>query len=263
MHPPSSALGWLTAQPFAHRGLHDECSAPENSLAAIDRAIAADHGVELDVRLTSDGHAVVFHDDTLDRLTSLKGDVSRYPLSRLQSLPLLQSKHCIPDLSSVMMHIASRVPILLEAKCPGLDYRPLCYTIRRSLEGYRGPVAIMSFNPEIVRWFARNAPNIARGLVLSNQPIAGSWWQRPSVRRRLMVWRANPQFLAFDIRTLPGKLALTYREKGLPILAWTVRSPEDQERARLYADNIIYDPSPEITPKTKNHTTLENFSPNL
>ena len=71
--PEPSAFGeaWelLFDPPVAHRGLWSPGGAPENSLAAFQAACAAGYGIELDVQITADGEAVVFHDYKLDRLT--------------------------------------------------------------------------------------------------------------------------------------------------------------------------------------------------
>ncbi|MGB7404326.1 MAG: glycerophosphodiester phosphodiesterase family protein, partial [Pacificimonas sp.] len=68
-------LAELSARPFAHRGLHAPDGAIENSLAAFDAAIDAGLGIELDVQLSREAMAVVFHDATLERLTDEEGAV--------------------------------------------------------------------------------------------------------------------------------------------------------------------------------------------
>ncbi|MFG1514500.1 glycerophosphodiester phosphodiesterase family protein, partial [Halobacteriovorax sp. ZH3_bin.1] len=57
---------------IAHRGLHDD-KKPENTMAAFKAAIKHNYAIELDVHLSSDGHVVVFHDETLERLTGSNG----------------------------------------------------------------------------------------------------------------------------------------------------------------------------------------------
>ena len=70
---------------YAHRGLYDNHHGiPENSIAAFRAAAEKGYGVELDVQLSSDGHVVVFHDDTLDRICGVHGKVIDYPLEQLQ-----------------------------------------------------------------------------------------------------------------------------------------------------------------------------------
>jgi glycerophosphoryl diester phosphodiesterase len=114
----------------------------------------------------------------------------------------------------------------------------LCGAVRRALEGYRGKVGVMSFNPEVGRWFARHARHIARGLVVTE---AGKKGWRGRLARRLFLWRARPDFLAYDIRDLPASFATRQRARGLPILTWTVRTPDERARASAHADQIIYE----------------------
>ena len=72
---------------IAHRACH--ASAPENSIAAVKACIAAGiDGVELDVRHTRDGVAVVMHDPTVDRTTDGHGAVAELTLAELQMLHL-------------------------------------------------------------------------------------------------------------------------------------------------------------------------------
>ena len=107
----------------------------------------------------------------------------------------------------------------------------------RALRGYTGPVAVMSFNPEIGRWFAQHAPDVLRGLVVTE---AGRP-RRGRLKRRFALWRARPDFLAYDVRDLPSRFAERQRTKGLPVLTWTCRSDAQRSTAALHADQIIYE----------------------
>src|SRR5512143_1463332 len=70
---------------FAHRGA--SAHAPENTLAAFELALAQDaDAIELDVKLTADGQAVVIHDPTLNRTTGSQGSVKNMSLAELKSL---------------------------------------------------------------------------------------------------------------------------------------------------------------------------------
>ena len=108
--------------------------------------------------------------------------------------------------------------------------------MRRALEGYRGPVAVMSFDPRAVGWFARHAPHIVRGLVVTEE---GRRTLSGRFRRHLSLWQAKPEFLAYDVRDLPSRFAAAQRARGLPLLTWTVRSEELAARARVHADAAI------------------------
>jgi glycerophosphoryl diester phosphodiesterase len=230
-------LDRLTALPFAHRGLHGAARI-ENSRAAFEAAIAAGHGIELDVQASRDGEAFVFHDYELDRLTGEQGGVAGRTARELSKIMLLGTGEPLPTLTEILRLVAGRVPLLIEVKAPDRRVARLCLAVFRALEGYRGPVGIMSFNPEVPRWFATHAPRVLRGLVVTENGRKGL---RGRAERRLAFWRAGAQFLAYDIRDLPSRFAAARRKSGIPVTTWTVRTPEERERAALHADQIIYE----------------------
>ena len=64
---------FLKRAPIAHRGLHDGNQARwENTLPAFQAAVDGGYGIELDVQLSSDGAALVFHDEKLERRRSTR-----------------------------------------------------------------------------------------------------------------------------------------------------------------------------------------------
>lgn len=226
----------LIAKPFAHRGLHGP-GVPENSRAAFEAAIAAGHGIELDVQASRDGRAVVFHDAELGRLTGLPGKVCGLALAEIERIRLRDSEESIPSLAEALALIGGRAALLIELKAPGREIAALSRSVADALRGYTGPVAVMSFNPEVGRWFAKAAPERLRGLVVTE---AGRKW-RGWLTRRLALWRARPDFLAYDIRDLPSRFAGGQREKGMKLLTWTCRTLRDRARAAEHADQIIYE----------------------
>lgn len=229
----------LIAKPFAHRGLHGP-AAPENSRAAFAAAIAAGHGIELDVQASAEGVPIVFHDYELDRLTDEHGQTRDRSAAALGRIRLKGSEETIPTLAEALALIGGKAPLLIEVKTTGRAAAALSRAVAAALAGYCGPVAVMAFNPEVGRWFARQAPTRLRGLVISE---AGKRW-RGVVERHLALWRARPDFLAYDIRDLPSSFAAAQRMKGLPVLTWTCRSLADRARAAEHADQIIYEASP-------------------
>jgi glycerophosphoryl diester phosphodiesterase len=230
-------LDRLTALPFAHRGLHGP-GRIENSRAAFQAAIAAGHGIELDVQASRDGEAMVFHDYQLDRLTEGEGDLARLAAAELQAIRFRGGAETLPTLRDVLELIASRVPLLIEVKAPDAKVARLALAVIRSLEGYRGPVGIMSFNPEVGRWFAHHAPRLLRGLVVTEEGKRGL---RGRLERPWSLWRSEADFLAYDVRDLPSRFAARARRRGLKVLTWTVRSEADRARAAASADQIIYE----------------------
>ena len=224
----------LIAKPFAHRGLHG-LGRIENSRAAFEAAIGIGHGIELDVQASADGRAMVFHDSALERLADGAGPVCGLVAAELERTRLKSSGETIPALAEILSLIGGRAPLLIEVKSAGRNTSALSRTVAKDLAGYDGPVAVMSFNPEVGHWFARHAPDVLRGLVVTENGKPS----RGRLKRRLTRWWARPDFLAYDIRDLPSRSA-----KGLPVLTWTVRSQDDRVRAAQYADQIIYEAFP-------------------
>lgn len=210
----------------------------ENSRAAFEAAIAAGHGIELDVQASRDGETMVFHDYKLDRLTEETGDVAARTAVQLGAVRLSGTPDTIPTLRDVLRLVAGRVPVLVEVKAPDRNVARLCLSVFRSLEGYRGPLGVMSFNPEVPRWFAGQAPRVLRGLVVTENGKRG---MRGRLERAFSFWRAQAQFLAYDIRDLPSRFARGRRRRGVPVFTWTVRSDADRARAAAHADQIIYE----------------------
>lgn len=234
---PSRRPDWLTARPYAHRGLHGG-GVLENSRAAFQAAIAAGHGIELDVQASRCGTAFVFHDDGLDRLSGESGPVGDRDDAELRQIRLEGSSETIPPLDEILVLVAGRVPVLIEVKARGSARRALCESVAASLDKYSGPAAAMSFDPRVGAWFAGHRPHLVRGLVVSAQSKGRV---RGKAERAWSVWRARPDFIACDISDLPSAFAARQRALGRAILTWTCRSEEERARAERWADQIIYE----------------------
>ncbi len=242
--PEDDRVAFLAKHAYAHRGLHGK-GVVENSISAFRAAVDAGFGIELDVQKSRDGEAIVFHDEMLDRLTRETGPVATKTRTALQQIMLADTLETIPSLDEVLALVGGRVPILVEIKAETTSVGALCLAVRRSLEGYRGAIAIMSFNPEVCRWFRRHAKRITRGLVMTegaDMDMAAELKARFS--RHAALWRAKPEFLAYDIRNLPSRFATAQRMRGLPVLTWTVRTSAQERVASQNADEIIFEQPP-------------------
>ena len=227
----------LVAKPFAHRGLHGGDGRVENSPAAFRAAIEIGHGIELDVQASGDGEAIVFHDYDLKRLAGGDGRLAEMNAAEIGAFTLLGNGENIPTLPQVLALIDGRAPLLIEVKSPGRRVATLSQAVLRALETYVGPVAVMSFNPEIGRWFARHAPQVLRGLVVTEEGKPA----RGRLKRKLALWRSKADFLAYDIRDLPSAFASAQRAKGMKVGTWTVRSEAQRATAAAHADQIIHE----------------------
>ncbi|EMD82531.1 glycerophosphodiester phosphodiesterase family protein [Pacificimonas flava] len=233
-------LTHLSARPFAHRGLHGSGGAVENSISAFEAAIEKGLGIELDVQLTLEAGAVVFHDETLERLTGETGPVVGRTMKALSQVPLKNSSDRIWSLQDVLHHIAGRTPLLIEAKVGKNSPIALALAVRRALEGYVGPVGIMSFHPGIPRWFHEHFPSMLNGLVVSeeNEETAAKW-RRTALARQWSLYHSRAKFLAYDVRSLPSKSAESFRRTGRRVYTWTVREDAHLPPARAHADQLI------------------------
>lgn len=230
---------WLRSTPVAHRGLHGE-GRPENSLAAFVAAADAGYAMECDLQLAGDGTPMVFHDATLDRMTAAKGDVGAHSAKALRALRLLGSQEPIPTLHDLLEAVGGRAPILVELKHNVSPVGPLEEATWSALQSYRGPFAVQSFDPGAVAWFRDRAPAALRG------QVAGDWRRfregdAPALGNALRAVAARPQFLAWHIKRLRHWAPSLARRLGLPLLSWTVRTPEDLAVARTCGANPIFE----------------------
>ena len=244
---PNLPKGFLD-RPFAHRGLHD-AARPENSAAAIKAAADAGYGIEMDLQISSDGRAMVFHDDTLDRMTARSGPVRSVTAKALSETPLLATSETIPTFARILGLVAGRVPLLVEIKdqdgALGPDVGRLEAAVAADLKGYDGPVAVMSFNPHSVAALREAAPETPRGLT-TEAFAAKDWPDVPKARLAELAEipdfdRVGAAFISHDARDLQAAPVTRLRARGVPVLCWTIRSPEAAEKALEIADAITFE----------------------
>lgn len=249
MSPPDCT--WLRGPPIAHRGLHDvHDGRPENSCAAFQAAIAAGYAIELDVRMTRDGNAAVFHDETLERLTEATGPLRHRTTEELRRLTLQGTSETIPMLADVLTLVRGRVPLLIEIKAPTRRIGRLEQRIVDDLRRYSGPLALQSFNPICLRWLRDHAPEMCRGLLSADYmkidrhiptKFSPSWASRFALKHLLAAPFLRPHFIAYEVNALPGLAPALAKLLGLPLVAWTVSSERHLEISSAYADNIIFE----------------------
>ena len=240
---------FLTA-PLAHRGFHDVADGrPENSRAAFEAAIKAGYGIELDVQLSADDQAMVFHDYRLTRLTGASGVVRQFDQSALQATPLTGGDETIPSLPEALELVDGRTPLLIEIKDQdgqmGLSVGALEVATAKALKGYSGAVAVMSFNPNAVAAFSALAPDLPVGLVTSAYHREDWAYLSDQTRAHLATIpdydRLGASFISHEVEDLASPRVAEVKKKGGTILCWTVRSPEVETKARKHAQNITFE----------------------
>ena len=233
-------------QRFAHRGLHDsKAGIVENTLPAFEAACEKGYGIELDIRFTRDSRVIVFHDDDLGRLVGDDRKVSDFTLDELREIPLCGIASArIPTLREVLDRVNGRVPLLIEVK-NGTDNARLCEALMAHLEGYRGAYIVESFNPLIVGWFRKNAPQVVRGQLVS--PMKGYAAQASRVSALFMSGLllnciGRPDFVAYDANAKrffsPHFQRVLYRT---PMAGWTIRSEGMARVIEARGEMIIFE----------------------
>jgi len=225
----------------AHRGLHDkEKGVPENSLAAFQKAVERGHAIELDIRITADGELIVFHDLELQRMTGVPGQVTKWTLRDLKKLRLLGTEEQIPTVDEMLALVNGQVPLLIEIKNDSpADVGRLEPLLMEKLAQYPGHFILESFEPQVLIWLRRNAPQYIRGQLgyySKNDPKMTNYY-----KYLLFNPLVKPDFIAFQIGSIDHKLRLACKNKGIPLVGWTVRTQEDLKRARQLCDGIIYE----------------------
>ncbi|HXX09773.1 MAG TPA: glycerophosphodiester phosphodiesterase family protein [Pseudolabrys sp.] len=245
-----SAPAWLTAHPIAHRGLHDaSIGVIENTAPAFLAALAGGYGMETDLQISADGEAMVHHDDSLGRLTEGTGRLAEMSAAQIKAVRFKASTDRILTLGELCQLVAGRATLLLELKSHFDGDTRLPRRTVDVLSTYRGPVAVMSFDPALIEPLRHLAPALTRGIVAerSYSDSDPDWRTLPQSLKRSMTWflhapASRPQFIAYSVKDLPAAPPLLARNLfGLPLLTWTVRSEADRKVAARWADQIIFE----------------------
>jgi len=235
--------------PLAHRALHDvHAGRPENSRAAIRAAIAAGYGIEIDVQLSADGAAMVFHDYHLERLTDVQGAVQLFTADALKSTALRGGDEGIPDLPEVLELVAGQVPLLIELKdqdgAMGPNVGALERATTQALAGYAGDVAVMSFNPHSVAMMQQLCAHVPRGLTTCSYRKQ-DWPLSTEICDHLRPIpdydRVGACFISHEVSDLDSPRVAELKQAGAVVCCWTVRDADQEAQARRVADNITFE----------------------
>jgi glycerophosphoryl diester phosphodiesterase len=248
-HAHATLRDWLTARPFAHRGLHDATSGViENTAGAVRAALATGYGIEVDLQISADGEALVHHDPELGRLTEESERLDRMTAAALKRVAFRDSVERMMTLGELCDLVAGRVPLLVEMKSRFDGDQRLPLRVAAVLTGYRGPAAPMSFDPAQLAVLRQKAPRLPRGIVAAKYRPHPYWDQMPLLLRYGMgsllpaALTGRPHFVAYSVNNLPAFApAIARHALCLPVLTWVVRSEAERVRAMRFADQIIFE----------------------
>jgi glycerophosphoryl diester phosphodiesterase len=237
-------------RPIAHRGLHDAGRGRiENTMPAFEAALTRGYGIECDLRPARDGTPMVFHDASVDRLTEGSGPLAAFGAAELKTLRYRSADTRMLTFAELLEIIAGRAPLLVDIKsdwaAPAPDFlKP----IAALAEAYRGPLALMSFDPAVMTAVRVLAPHVPRGIVAGLYQGDG-WWRNIISEERafrlshlLESAPAEPSFYAYHVEALPTPVTRFAREvMGIALFTWTVRTDDDRRRAAAWADAPIFE----------------------
>lgn len=229
---------------YAHRGLHDNSGdAPENSMAAFQKAVKAGYGIELDVQLTKDKVPVVFHDFTLERVCGKEGKVYDYTWEELKEFKLFESGETIPKFADVLSLVKGKVPLIVELKVEWMELY-VCTEADVLLRKYEGVYCIESFNPLALMWYRRYHNDVIRGQLADGFTRTGEFKGLLYVvlQNLLLNGMTKPDFVAYNHK-YAGNLSrrLCRRLYGNLAVAWTIKSQEEMEKAKRQFDLFIFE----------------------
>lgn len=247
------SLGWLTARPVAHRGLHDRARGiVENTASAAKAAIQRGFGIECDVQRTADGDAVVFHDFALERLTADgQGAMASLTAAQAARLGLRDTADRVMRLDDFLALVGGQVPLIVEVKSAFDGDMRLTDRTAAAVADYAGPLVLKSFDPQVIAHLRGHAAlggrSIPRGIV-AEASYDGRDYARLSPERRralaefLFFDDARPDFISYRAADLPRAAPhLCRTAMGLPVLGWTIRSPDQSAAAKPWVDQIIFE----------------------
>jgi glycerophosphoryl diester phosphodiesterase len=238
--------GFITQRPIAHRGLHDvRRGILENTMSAFAGAIAKGYSIECDLQLTSDGEAVVFHDEHLERLSEGHGMVKDKTAAEMKALTLRHSPDHVQTLAELLAQVKGQVPLIIELKSHWDGDERLAQRALEVLKGYTGAFCLMSFDPDVIEAVRRLSPGTVRGIVAER--AFDSYYDALPLKKQLElrtfshVPRTRPDFISFYFSELPWAPISALRADGLPVITWTIRSPEEAKQALRQSDQITFE----------------------
>jgi len=240
----------LFDRPIAHRGLHDRAGGIiENSASAFAAAISAGYAIECDLQLSADGVPIVFHDDTLERLTGRPGPVGDLTADELTRLPLLGSStgDCPQRFTDFLAQIGGRTMLQVELKRQtGPATGMLAKKAAEAVANYTGPLTFESFDPALIIMvksfgFAGKRGIITYGYDKPDWDKGLSGAQRTFLRHLLHWPMSRFDFISCHTEALDLPAIRFWRSLGTPVTAWTVRSPTIAQEVRDRVQQIVFE----------------------
>jgi glycerophosphoryl diester phosphodiesterase len=167
--------------------------------------------------------------------------------AELKAVAFKDTSERMMTLGDLCALVQGQVPLVIEVKSHFDRDRKLVARMSQILGSYRGPVVGMSFDPDQVLALRELMPQLPRGIIAERRYDAADWPEASRAQRRGMLhlrhaFHTRPHFVAYWVDELPAAAPWIARHVfGLPLLTWTVRTPEQRQRAARYADQMIFE----------------------
>lgn len=224
-------LHFLKTRLIAHRGIYDNKRIYENTISAIQRAIKHQYIIEFDVRLLSDGACVVFHDQNMERLLHVEGNIERITYDELCYI----AKYQVPTLEEVLDLVAGSVPVLIDLKTI-TSKRLLEKKVAIILDEYKGDFAVQSFHIRTLKWFYKNRPNYITGYLINRKNLTKNYFFK------------KYDFVNINIKLLSDRRVKKLKEDKM-VIGYTINTKEEYALKQNIYDNLVCNNILEIDPE--------------
>ncbi len=224
---------------YAHRGLHNPLfSVVENSSTAIRMAVETGVGIEIDIQMSGDRVPMVFHDETLFRLTGEDGRLSFMKAAELEKIPYSVGSDHIITLEECLNLVDCKAPLLIEVKSHWTELPEMEEGIVDVLKSYHGPHGLMSFDPSIIHRLKSLGSTSPMGLVTGHCPPKD--WPGITAQQRqtgtIQFEKAREleiEFIAHEIGDIQNPfLTKLIHDLGIPLMSWTIKSQSMLQAAK-------------------------------
>ena len=230
-----SKHSFITERAIAHRGLHDgNRTVFENTLASARRAIEAGYGIECDLQYAADAVPVVFHDDDMERLCNFKGDVRSKTSSELGLISVGGSSEKIPTFKALLETVDGQVPLIVELKGRAGDDDGFADSVLEVLEGYTGPLALMSFDHHLLKELKELGAPFPVGLTAYGI-------EPDKIKAHETAMAFGLDFISFYLNHLPNAFIEGQRAAGIPVITWTIRNQAEADHSYTHSDQITFE----------------------
>ncbi len=234
---------------FAHRGFGNQ--APDNSLVGAKLAVAYGlDGVDVDAQFSKDSQPFIFHDVTLDRLTTSTGRVDSYTLAELQQFDLgtkyadgIQFTNVfIESFESFVETVTPDALLMVELKIATAKNTGMEQAVINILAEYNAfeKVYLSSFNPVVLYRLKQIDPRVRTVFIFQNSNwnpariaetsvadrVALPWYLQTEWTRRLIRKIVGPDALSINGQ-VPEATIDRLQNQGWPIFLWSLNSPEE------------------------------------